>query len=273
MPDGKDESSAFLLQGVAELLGNVGVSEPASSDAEPTTAPEPVSPPAVETPEQASPTAPQTSPAKGEPTPAFPDRLATLSDDEVDWLLENHKRAQTQTYRRAQAMKDKEIANLQKRQEQEAQAHKVQEMDDEEYGRYLREVQAQQSQVQPVVQQRLYEVLSQIHEHTLSAITDEGAREAVLAKTPEFASYTDFLKAAIEAEAEHRTRKAVEREVAKVRKEVYETARKEAQAELSESVTPEVRTGLPPRGRVLHGQEAISAGFAEQYAEVLKKGK
>lgn len=263
MPEPKDGPSALLVQGVAELLGNVDAPEPASPDAEPTTAPEQDSPPAPEAPEQSRP--PTT-----EEKPALPETPTTLSDADMERLLSD-KRLQERVYRLAQSMKDKELARERQKQEQEAQARKVQEMDDEEYGRYLREVQAQQGQVQPAVQQRVYEVLSQIHEHTLSAITDEGVREAILAKAAEYPSYTDFLKAAIDAEADHRTRKAVEREVAKVRKEVYEAARKEAQAELSESVTPEVQVGLPPRGRELHGLAAISAGFAQAHAEARKK--
>jgi hypothetical protein len=94
-----------------------------------------------------------------------------------------------------------------------------------------------------------------------------------LERAGEFQSFDDFLAAVIHTEAEQRSTKAVEREIAKLKKDIYETARKEVQAELSESLVPETKAGLPPKARVLHGQEAIAAGFAEAFSEAQKKGK
>jgi hypothetical protein len=207
----------------------------------------------------------ETAPAAQEQTVAPP--AERMTRERIKELLETDKDLQAEIYRRAQSMKDQELHRERLRAQQEAEQRRIQEMDDEEYGRYLREQADMQSRLQQEMTPRLARVLNDVRDTFLSSIEDEEARAEVTKREAngEFQTAKDFYRAVVEAQAKSLTAKQLAREEARLKKELREAITKELTAEAADVPTPEIGRGLAaPRYQDLHGIDAIKAGLAQR---------
>lgn len=185
-----------------------------------------------------------------------------LTKEQVEELLKS-KEAQAILYRQAQSMKDKELLQERLKAQQEAEQRKIEEMDDEEYGRHLRTRQQEQQSFQQQVGPVLYQMLTKQKEAALARISDPEARAKIEAANAQgkYQTFEDFLDACIDAESDVRGAKRA----AKREKEIREAALKEQQAELSDVTYPQLGRGLPTaRANDLHGLDAIKAGLNQR---------
>ncbi len=187
-----------------------------------------------------------------------------LDDEKLEQLLKD-KRVQARIYQQAQSLADRRLHQERLRREQEEEQKKLQRMDDEEYGRYLRRQERLQQMAQPLLTQTLEKVFTDAQEQALSTIEDEEARAEVVTRLQanEFKSLPEFLKAVAQAQSAVATKKQIQREAKRLEKELRESIQKELTAEQAEELVPQLGRGVPTR-REVHGIEAISEGFAER---------
>jgi len=186
-----------------------------------------------------------------------------LSEEQIEQLLAR-KDVQARVYRRAQSMKDKEIAQDRLKRQQAEEKRRIETMDDEEYGSYTRAQTQRQTSLQQGVMQALGGLFPQMQEQGLSVISNKKAREETPAKASEFKTLPEFLAACAKAEAEHQ----IGLRMTKAEKELRESLTEEIRAEQADQLYPQLGTGLPTaRIEDLHGESAIGAGLAAALAK------
>ncbi len=170
---------------------------------------------------------------------------------EADKRLERYRREQ-------EARQAEREAQRQAEERQRA----LDELDDEDYGRTVREQQKLSAQTTAQTAEVVSATYRQLGESLLAAIPDQQSREKV--ETATYQRWDDFVAACLEAAAEGRAaKKVVERE-----RQIREAALKNATAETADQFAPNLGTGLPVSNTpVLHGRAAIAAGFAERAAQ------
>lgn len=278
-----------LTSGVAELIARERGGDVAPAKEPETTTPDPASvatdkqPTEHQTDKAAQPKTEKAAPKEKQPEatpeakPAFDP--AALTPEQVNELLRSNKAAQSAAYRLAQSMKDKELARI--RQEQEAQRkaaeerRRLEEMDDEDYGRHIRE----QQRIEELVRQRAIEtmvpVLQQVQGSALGALSDAQLRAELEARitSGELNDLGQIVKTIIDSEVSAREQKMTPRLETKLRKEIREALEKERAAEQADDddTPPILGSGLPTGSRELHGTALIAAGVAEMRREARKR--
>lgn len=148
------------------------------------------------------------------------------------------------------------------RQKQDEEARRLQEMDDEEYGAYVRQKELDEQQKQAIRREVLVNLVSGIQSETLALVKDDKRRADLeqRAMAGEFKSYGEFLQMV------HKTvlEEALEKERPKLERTVRESTNRERVAEEAES-GPQLGSGLPTsRLDRLSSHQKIAAGFAER---------
>ncbi len=207
-----------------------------------------------------------------------PEDLQNLTPEQVDELLRSNKTAQQRLYRAAQAMKDKELARIQRQQEEQRQAEearrKLEEMDDEDYGRHVREEQRTDELVRQRAINAMVPVFQAVQGKALSKLSDAQIRHEIEARitTGELGDLDTILETILETETKARVEKASAKLEAKLRKEIREALEKERAAEIADEDTPPILgSGTPTGSRELHGMELLAAGVADARREARKR--
>jgi len=148
------------------------------------------------------------------------------------------------------------------RQKQDEEARKLQEMDDEEYGAYVRQKELDEQQKQAVRREVLVNLVSGIQSETLALVKDDKRRADLeqRAMAGEFKSYGEFLQVVHQTVLDE----ALDKERPKLERTVRESTNRERVAEEAES-GPQLGSGLPTsRLDRLSSHQKIAAGFAER---------
>lgn len=270
-----------LTSGVAELIARERGGDVAPAKEPETTTPDPASvatdkqPTEHQTDKAAQPKTEKAAPKEKQPEatpeakPAFDP--AALTPEQVNELLRSNKAAQSAAYRLAQSMKDKELARI--RQEQEAQRkaeeerRKLEEMDDEDYGRHIREQQHLEELVGAQAIERMLPVLHEVQSTALGKLSDAQIRAQIQERitSGEFTSLAQILDAVLDTEVDTRAQKAAAKLEAKLRKEIRESIEKERAADDADDgdVPPIIGSGSPTGARELHGDALLAAGIAD----------
>ena len=269
MPD--DLSSAVAERMAQERSGSDG-----AASKPPTSTPAPASKdtaaqPAEHQTEKAAP--PEAAP------PAFsPDAFDTLTPEQVNELLRRNKSAQQAVYRQAQSMKDKELARWQREQEearrQDEERRKLEEMDDEDYGRLVREQQHTDELVRRRAIETMVPVFQALQGEALGALSDAQIRAQIEQRitSGELGDLNQILKTIIDAEVGAKAEKQLAKLEVKLRKEIREALEKEHAAEQADDDAPPVLgSGLPTGSQELHGESLLAAGYAEKVEKQKKK--
>lgn len=156
---------------------------------------------------------------------------------------------------------------MQQQQQQAAQAAAVAEMDDEEFGRFMRENQRAQQATQAQIVQTLRGVYSEQTAQVLGIVSDSKARQEVEERNNkgEFKSFGEFLHAAQEAELGAR----IEKSKAELEKQIRETVQKEMTAQNAASGGVVLGSGMPTLKfdfEKLSPKEKIKAALREEYS-------
>lgn len=172
--------------------------------------------------------------------------------------------------RRAQSMKDRELHRVRMQMEQEiaqraqmeAQQREWAELDDEEYGRRMRQLQQEQTQTGEQVRKALMGAFVQMQQDALSLVQSERTREALKARSDggEFRTFADFHAAIVEAAAAEK----IARERSALEKQIRGAAVREATAD---NISPILGAGIPTQSGVdvskLSSEQKIALGWAQ----------
>lgn len=204
------------------------------------------------------------------PSDAAPEQGLEITPELIEKVL-SHQEVQNRIYRQAQSMKDRELHRLRQEQEAREQQRKIEQMDDEEYGRWQRQQARLQQATQAAVRETLAQVFTKAQERAVASIEDDDARAEVEEKLAAnaFDEFEDFLDAVAEAKAKSKTAKEVAKARKQLEKEIRESLEKERTADEA-NFAPEFGRGLPAARRKLSGMQSISAGFAEELAKARK---
>jgi len=187
----------------------------------------------------------------------------SLTPEQIGELLQS-KQAQATIFRQAQSLKDKmlhqERLKRQQQEEEEARQQRESAMDDEEYGRYVREQSRTSGLVEALAKDSLGRVLTNMQTQALSTIGDKALRAEMAKKASTYPSLPEFMRACVEVELERRsTAQTPKRE-----KELRDLITKEQMGEQASELVPQLGQGLPSAGKSkLHGRERIAAELAE----------
>lgn len=192
-------------------------------------------------------------------------------------------RIRHETEMRYQQQMQQQYAQWQQQQEMQAQQAALESMSPEEYGEYRRQQDAaalqyqqwQQSYLQPyaeqMAQQRLQEQSTYIINQALEAVpAPVRKRLQEMMGQGKFQSLGDFLATAQREAIAHESGRLATQQTNVAR----EAARKNATAELAETVAPVVSSGQPA-GRLskLSHDELLSQGWDEEIAAMRKRGR
>ena len=229
------------------------------------------------------------APAAQEQTPSAQPAPAAAPEPDIDALLD-HPRVKERLEKeraRLQSIKDREVhqARMQAQQQAQEQLRLMQEqqrasqMDDEEYGRWRREQEAEQAKLAAYFaqQQQQFEQARQqwnlrVYNAGLALIKDEKARAAMAERAAEFPDEGAFLEACAEAQRDA----DVTREGEKKARAAREAALKDAAAKQAEQAIPDLGSGLPidigkKYPNTSHGRaQMLADGWQEEIAR--KKG-
>lgn len=199
-------------------------------------------------------------PSTAETTPAQEPQPTTYTEETVKQML-------AQRERELQSAKDKELhrARLQAQAEVEAarraseEQARLESMDDEDYGRYVREKVTKDQTLNAQANERARQVMLDVQEQTLSQVTDSAERSKIEAKINggEYKSWGEMIGDVVAA--------TVAVQLAKESKAAKEAARKEATAEIANIPVPVLGSGTHSSrsARPLSSGELLSTGFAE----------
>jgi len=220
------------------------------------------------------------APEKESQTPNLPpESFETLTPEQIAELVKRNKAAQEIIHRQAQSMKDKELARIQREQEEarrrEEEQRRLMEMDDEEYGRMIRE----QQHIEELVRQRATEamipVFYALQNKALNKVGDTQTRSQIEQQiaTGDLADLEQILETIIDTEVAARTQKQLTKMEQKLRKEIREAIEKERAAEIADEddVPPVLGSGIPTGSGELYGESLISAGVAELRRKAARK--
>jgi len=170
--------------------------------------------------------------------------------------------------RRAQSMKDKELHRIQMEAEQqaalEAQQREWAELDDEEYGRRMRQLQQEQAATSEKVKVALMGAFVQMRDDALSIVQNEATRDAIRAKSDsgQFQTFTELQAAIIEAATQER----LARERSTLEKQIRGAAVREATADTI--IPPILGSGIPTQSGIdvskLDSTQKIALGWAQK---------
>jgi hypothetical protein len=176
---------------------------------------------------------------------------------------------QQEIERRAQSMKDRELHRVRLQMEQEmaqraqmeAQRREWEELDDEEYGRRMRQAQQEQAATGEQVRKALMGAFVQMQEDALSMVGSQKTRDALKARSDsgEFHSFAEFHAAIVDAAAQERLAK----ERANLEKQIRGAAVREATAD---NIPPILGSGIPTQSGAdlskLSSEQLIAYGWA-----------
>jgi uncharacterized membrane protein len=189
-----------------------------------------------------------------------------LADEKVQAAIEAERR-------KWQSQKDREIHQVRMevqqqldRQRREAEERaKLEGMDDEDYGRYVREQAQKQRDLDETTRSSVTQAMLAVQAQSLEAIPDKDVREAIEKKINEgtYKSWGELQKDLLEAYTEKKVAKArVELE-----KSIREAVQKELAAQLADTPVPTLGSGLPTKSaRNLSTDELLEQGWREAIA-------
>jgi hypothetical protein len=156
------------------------------------------------------------------------------------------------------------LQELTQQQQAAAAQAQISSMDDEQFGAYMRQAQAQQAEKAQLQANVTAQVAVRLREKALAMVSDSKARHDVEMRDlgNEFRTYDEFVGACQEAELQTRLGK----ERSKLEKTLRETAIKEATAVTANAVSPTLGAGLPTSSldiRKMSTEQLLAAGFEE----------
>lgn len=184
----------------------------------------------------------------------------SLTPEQLEQLLSSED-VQARIYRQAQSMKDKELLKADLVRQEEAREKRETQMDDEEYGGYVRKQKALNEITAEMAKKSLGSVLTNIKTQALAAIGDKALRAEMDAKADQYETLGDFVGACVKMELERLdASKTPKRE-----KELRGLITKELTGEQAKDLVPQLGRGSPTaRTTKLHGRKRISAALAEK---------
>lgn len=203
-----------------------------------------------------------TSEATGE---AQEQQHGNISPDEERRRQEQSMRDRIRHEERLRVQREIEMARA--REEAAKEQQMLAELDDEDYGRVMREKAAKQQQEQAslnVARQRLAVAFEQMKNDVLSQVSDQAARDDLARRVSanEFATFKDFYAAAMKAE----TQAQAERLAKRREKDIREATRNELRADEIGSLVPQLGAGLPTAALnpdKLSAQQKMALGYAQ----------
>lgn len=191
----------------------------------------------------------------------------SLTPEQLEQLLSSDD-VQARIYRQAQSMTDKAAHKADLVRQEEARKQRETQMDDEEYGRYVRDQTRLNEYTTALGQKSLGSVLTNIKTQALASIGDKALRAEMDAKADQYESLGDFVGACVKAEIERReAAKTPKRE-----KELRDLITKEQMGEQAKDLVPQLGRGSPAaRDTKLHGRERIAEALAEVRKEKTQK--
>lgn len=183
----------------------------------------------------------------------------SLTPEQLEQLLSSDD-VQARIYRQAQSMTDKRAHQAELVRQEEARKQRETQMDDEEYGRYVRDQTRLNEYTTALGQKSLGVVLTNIKTHALAQIGDKALRAEMAEKADQYESLGEFVGACVKVEIERRdAAKTPKRE-----KELRGLITKELTGEQATDLVPQLGRGSPTAGTTkLHGRKRIAAALAE----------
>ena len=181
-------------------------------------------------------------------------------------MLEQQRRAW-------QSQKDRELHQAQMRwqQEQERLRRDAEErarldgMDDEDFGRFVREQQQKQQELAEITRSSVTQSMLTVQQQTLDQIPDADVREQIINGINEgkYQNWGELQKALLDAVTEKRVAKTR----AELEQSIREAVQRELTAQLADTPTPSLGTGLPTKSaQYLSTDDLLSQGYAERVA-------
>lgn len=183
----------------------------------------------------------------------------SLTPEQLDELLSRDD-VQARIYRQAQSMTDKAAHKADLARQEEARKKRETQMDDEEYGRYVRDQTRLNEYTTALGQKSLGAVLENMKREALAQIGDKALRAEMEEKSNQYTSMGEFFGALVKAEIGRRdAAKTPKRD-----KELRDLITKELTGEQAADLVPQLGRGSPTAGTTkLHGRDRIAAGLAE----------
>jgi len=190
--------------------------------------------------------------------------------------------AQVEQMRREwQSAKDREIYETRMRlireqdelRRQAAERERLANMDDEEYGSYVRQQQAEQERLQQYAQEQWRGNLIEIQKQTLDAIPNKAVRQQIEDKINAggYQSWADMQRDIVSLTADRQSQAAAEKAV----REALAAAQRDGVAQLADTPIPTLGSGQPARRSSTAGlspEQLMGQGFAEELAKK-KRGR
>ena len=200
---------------------------------------------------------------------ANPDLAEALADAEpIRRRVQSEADKRLDRFRREMEQKAKEDEG---RKAQETEQARVSELDDEDYGRYMREQQAKQQETQQRLQDVWQSEYTKIGQSLLNAIPDPAVRQQVNDGT--YASWDEFREACVEAAIETRAKQ----KGAKRQKVSGEASSKEQTAEETEEAANVVSAAPPASSmasfRKLSDDEQWRIALREAFGKSSRTGR
>ena len=206
---------------------------------------------------------PQGTAGQGNPANSQPE---TLTRQQAEEMLEQQRRAW-------QSQKDRELHQAQMRwqQEQERLRRDAEErarldgMDDEDFGRFVREQQQKQQELAEITRSSVTQSMLTVQQQTLDQIPDADVREQIINGINEgkYQNWGELQKALLDAVTEKRVAKTR----AELEQSIREAVQRELTAQLADTPTPSLGTGLPTKSaQYLSTDDLLSQGYAERVA-------
>jgi len=150
----------------------------------------------------------------------------------------------------------------------EAEQKRLAEMDDEEFGQYMRQMQQEQARLTQIQQQVAMQQWATYHNQFLSTIKDPDLRNELeqRGQRGEFQSYTEFLEAAQRAQLEKELEAKLAAERKRLEKEIRDAVQKERTAEETENDSgPVIGSGTPTSyAERMTSDQLIATGWQEE---------
>jgi len=188
---------------------------------------------------------------------------------DIDTILSRPEVAE-QIRRRVQSEADKRLVRYQQqleaRRKAEEQQRRMEQMDDEDYGAFVREQQQMEGYARQRTQQMLAESYGKLTEQVLASVKDETLREQLAKRNEadEFESFDAFLDARDEAVLEAEKQKMA----SSLEKQIREAVQKELKAQEAEQArAPVLGSGLPTTQldiKSMTPDQLIAAGLASR---------
>ena len=216
--------------------------------------------------------APQEQPEAGAPPEAGSEPAKQEEQKpsiDIDTIL-NRPEVAEQIRRRVQSEADKRLVRYQQqleaRRKAEEQRRRMEQMDDEDYGAFVRQQQQMEGYATQRTQQRLAETYGKLTEQVLESVKDEALREQLAKRNEadEFESFDAFLNARDEAVLEAEKQKMA----SSLEKQIREAVQKELKAQEAEQArAPVLGSGLPTTQldiKSMTPDQLIAAGLASR---------